>query len=64
MGMMREDEVVAWHLGHSGREFARAPGEGERQGSQGCCRPGVVKRVDTAEQLSKDNNLVSGTFLQ
>ena len=64
MGTMREDEVVGWHHGHNGHEFEQAPGEGEGQGSLGCCSRGVIKRVDTTEQLNSDSNLVSGTFLQ
>ena len=36
---MTEDEMVGWHHQLYGREFERAPGVGDEQGSLECCSP-------------------------
>ena len=38
-----EDEMVGWHHRLSGHEFEQASGDGEGQGSLGCCSPGGHK---------------------
>ena len=41
-----EDEMVGWHHRLNGREFERALGVGEGQGSLGCCSPWGHKELD------------------
>ena len=36
---MTEDKVVGWHHRLNGREFEQALGDGDGQGSLGCCSP-------------------------
>jgi len=38
-----EDEMIGWHHWLNGREFERARGVGEGQGSWACCSPQVTK---------------------
>ena len=40
-----EDEMVGWHHQFSGHKFEQAPGDGDRQGSLGCCSPWGSQRV-------------------
>ena len=49
---MTEDETVGWHHGPDGHEFERALGDGEGQGSLGCCSPWGHKESDTTERLN------------
>ena len=44
-----EDEMVGWHHQFPGHEFEQALGDGEGQGSLGCCRPWGHKELDTTE---------------
>ena len=37
-------------------EFEQTPGDGEGQGSLGCCSPWGCKESDTTEQLDSNNN--------
>ena len=42
-----DDEMVGWHHQLNGREFERAPGDGDGQGSLVCCSPwGRIVRRD------------------
>ena len=50
-----EDEMVGWHHLLNGHELEQALGDGEGQGSLGCCSPRGLKEPDTAVGL---NNLV------
>ena len=36
---MTEDEMAGWHHWPDGHEFEQALGDGEGQGSLGCCSP-------------------------
>ena len=42
-------EMVGWHHRLDGREFERAPGVGDGQGSLACCSPWGCKESDTTE---------------
>ena len=46
---MTEDEMAGWHYRLSGHEFEQARGDGEAQGSLGCCSPWGSKELDTTE---------------
>ena len=61
---MTEDEMVGWHHRLNGHEFKQTLGDGEGQGSLGCCSPWGRKELDTTEQL-KNNvfNLHSSSLL-
>ena len=48
---MTEGEMAGWHCRLDGHEFAKAPGTGDRQGSQVCCSPWGHKELDMTEQL-------------
>ena len=49
-----EDEMVGWH--HRLNEFEQALGDGEGQGSLGCCSPWGCKESDMTEQLKNKSN--------
>ena len=49
---MTEDEMVERHHQLDGREFKKAPGVGNGQGSMACCSPWDHKELDTTEQLN------------
>ena len=49
---MTEDEMVGRHHQLDGREFKKAPGVGNGQGSVACCSPWDHKELDTTEQLN------------
>ena len=44
---MTEDEMVGWHHRLNGHEFEQTPGDGEEQGSLGCCSPWGHKELGT-----------------
>ena len=48
---MTEDEMVmvGWHHQCNGREFEKAPGDGEGQGSLTCYSPWGLKEWDMTE---------------
>ena len=48
-GRQREDEMAGRHYRRNGHEFEQAPGDGEGQGSLGCCSPGGHRESDTTE---------------
>ena len=56
---MTEDEMVGWHHRLNEHEFEQAPGDGDGQGSLGCCNPWGCKELDTAEQLNNNNKHIS-----
>ena len=56
---MTEDEMVGWHHRLSRHEFEQALGDGEGQGSLGCCRPCSCKDSNTTERLK--NNKAKST---
>ena len=47
--------MVGWHHLLNGHEFEQAPGDGEGQGSLGCCNPWGRKELERTEQLNSDN---------
>ena len=53
---MTEDETVGWHHWLNGHEFEQALGDGEGQGSLGCCSPRGCKESDMTEQLKNKSN--------
>ena len=53
---MTEDKMVGWHHQFNRCESEQAPGDGEGQGSLGCCSPWGRKESDTTEQLNNNNN--------
>ena len=55
---MTEDERVGGHHWLNGREFELAPGDGEGQGSLGCCSPWGHKESDTTEWLNNTTTVV------
>ena len=52
---MTEDEMVGWHHRLYGREFEKALGDSEGQGSLACYSPWGRKEVDTSEQMNNSN---------
>ena len=44
--------MVGWHHRFDGHEFKEAPGDGDGQGSLGCCSPRDGKESDMTEQLN------------
>ena len=49
---MTEDEMVGWHHRLNGHEFEQDLGDGEGQGSLGCCSPRGQKELDmTGQQI-------------
>ena len=52
-----EDEMVSWHHQLNGHEFAQAPGDGEGQGSLGCCSPWGCKESDMTEWLNNNSQV-------
>ena len=46
---MTEYEVARWHHQPDGHESEQAPGDGDGQGSLGCCSPWGHKESDTTE---------------
>ena len=55
---MTEDEMVGWHHWLDEHEFEQIPGDGEGQGSLGCCSPWGPKESDTTEHLNSNNETV------
>ena len=51
---MTEDEMVGQHHRVNRYEFEQAPGDGEGQGSLGCCSPWSRKELDMTEQLNNN----------
>ena len=51
---MTEDEMVGWHHQLNGHEFKQTLGDGEGQGSLGCCSPWGRKELDTIDQLNNN----------
>ena len=51
---MTEDEIVGWHHQFNGHEFEQALGDGEGQGSLGCCSPWGCKELVTTQQLNNN----------
>ena len=52
-----EDEMVGWPHGLSGQEREKGLGDGEGQGSLGCCSPWGCRESDTTKRLN--NNRLS-----
>ena len=48
----RQDEMVGWHHGLNGHEFAQALGVGDGQGGLVCCSPWDCEELDTTERLN------------
>ena len=46
---MTQDEIVGWYHQLNGHEFAKAPGDGEGQGTLACCSSWDHKESDTPE---------------
>ena len=58
-----EDEMDGWHHQLNGHEFEQALGDGEGQGTLGCCSPWVCKELDMTEQLNnKYKQWTSGSW--
>ena len=47
-----EDEMAGWHHRLDGHQFEQALGDGDGQGSLGCCSPWGLKESDTTERLN------------
>ena len=55
-----EDEMIGWHHWLNGHEFEKAPGDGEGQGSLGCCSPwGCRIGQDLASEQQQEQLLCS-----
>ena len=52
--------MVGWNHPLNGREFERAPGDGEGQGSLVCCNPPGHKESDMTERLNNDTGPKEG----
>ena len=55
---MTEDEMVGWHHQLNGHEFDQTPGDGDGQGSLGCCSLWGHKESDRTEQLNNNNKTI------
>ena len=55
---MTEDDMVGWHHLLNGRELEQAPGGGDGQGSQMCCRSQGHKESDTTERMNPLEKMV------
>ena len=53
---MTEDEIVGRHDQLNGSEFEQVPGDGERQGSLGCCSPWGRKESYMTERLNNNKD--------
>ena len=51
---------MTWHHQLYGPEFEQALGDGEGQGSLGCCSPWGHKESDTTEPLKKTTEHLAG----
>ena len=51
---------MTWHHHLYGPEFEQALGDGEGQGSPGCCSPWGHKESDTTERLNKTPEHLAG----
>ena len=49
---MTEDKIIVWHHRLHRQEFEQILGDGEGQGSLGCCRPWGHKELDMTERLN------------
>ena len=47
-----EDETVGWHHRLNAHRFEQAPGDGDGQGSLGCCSPWGLRETDMTERLN------------
>ena len=47
-----EDAIVGWHHWLNGHDFEQTLGDGDGQGSLGCCSPWDRKELDTTELLN------------
>ena len=57
---MTEEEMVVWHHQLNGHEFEEGPGDGERQGSLGCCSLRNHKEWDMPEPLNNIDEEIEG----
>ena len=48
--------MVGWHHRLNGQAFEQTPGDGEGQGSLGCCSPWGAKESDMTEWLNNKKN--------
>ena len=55
-----EDEMVGWHHRLDGRELGPNLGDGEEQGSLGCCRPWGCEESDATWQLNNNIHYENG----
>ena len=46
--------MVGWHHHLNGYEFEQALGDGEGEGSLGCCSPWCCKELDTTKPLNNN----------
>ena len=53
-----EDDMVGWHHWLDGHVFEQTPGDGDGQGSLGCCSPWSQKQSDTAKSLNWTEQIV------
>ena len=53
-----------WYHQLNGHKFEQAPGDGEGQGSLGCCSPWGCKESDTTEWLKNNKNFSDYPFVQ
>ena len=54
---MTEDEMVGGYHQLNGQEFEQTPGDGEGQGSLGCCNPWGRKESEIIEQLNNNKDV-------
>ena len=47
-----DDEMVGWHHQFNGHELGQTLGDGEGQGSLGCCSPWGSEESNTTSQLN------------
>ena len=55
---MTEEEMVGRHPQLNGREFEQTLGDGEGQGSLGCCSPWGGKESNMTEQSNNKGSVV------
>ena len=61
--MAIKDKMVGWHHRFNGHELEQTPGDGEEQGSLGCCSPWGRKlgRHNLATEQQQHSKIHDGT---
>ena len=56
--------MVGWHHRLNAHRFEQAPGDGDGQGSLGCCSPWGLRETDMTERLNNHHHQVHCSLAQ